>query len=1610
MRKPIFYKDIVLLLLAVLLLGGCLDSDGLFNKDKTDASASIGLPFKGAVSAIAVSNHKVQLKWNLVSDANDVKYVVYPAGDASPKRLATTINRKYTMVTGLSPSTYYEFIVRSENSAGEEDSNKAVVGSKTFAFEVPDFDGVSSGGPLDGVDGLYSARLSWEIAGGNVTGYRIYRSLREEGQDFSAPLAVEGSVLANTSIGPYLAGKTKTSATIHGLIPGTTYYFVVRAFYLDGSDIYTEKNTIEVAVTTEALSNALPAPILTSVSPMAGSPDGATPVTILGSNFLPGSTVSFDGLPCDVPVVLLSTMMTCLTPAHASGTVTVTITSPTGKRGSLVGAYTYSALPPPTLLSISPIAGLPVGGKSVTLSGTNFAAGAQVSIGGAPCAVVVASLSSSSVNCVTTFNSPGTFDVVLTNPDRQQAVLRNAFTYRPAPTVASISPSLGPLSGGTAVTILGTYFTSASQVSIGGVDCSSVNFTSPQSISCFTGPNTAKLAEVTVTNADGQSGTQPAIFNYTATPPPLISSLSQTAGPLGGGTLLVIRGTGFNPLISITLDGLACTSLLWTSSTKITCRTPAHTADSVDVVALNPDTQTGTLARGYTYTTVAAPRIALISPTAGPPVGNTPVTLTGTGFTSGATVTIGGGSCGSLTFVSSTEITCRTGAHGEGPADVVLTNPDTQYGTLVNGFNYTSAPGPVVSAVSPQAGPKAGGTRINISGSFFNAGATITVGGVPCTTPNVLSATSITCTTGVSDQGTFDIIVTNADGQAGTKSAAYTYLGPLGVTSVLPNGGAIDGGTRIAVYGSGFVAGATVSLGGQTCSSVVVVNSLQLNCTTSPHAPGMVSVQVTSPDLQTASLANVYTYRQAPRPVSLVPTSGGDTGGGVVITIKGTGFLDGAIVKVDGVNCFNSAFISANRLTCSTPPHASGTVNVEVLNPDNQSGIIPRSFTYGPLNWTRLDTLAGPGNAFGYQDGVGSDAKFYHPNQLVTNGNSLYVSDQYNHVLRRINLITKAVTTIAGAPGTSGCIDSDAAGLGAKFTYPAGLTLDPTGLFLYVADQYCHAIRRVEIATGRVVTVAGYLGSAGAADGTLSGRLFYPFGIATDNVYLYVSDEYNHSIRRVDVADFGRITTLAGALGQAGAVDGTGSDARFKYPLGLSTDGVNLYVADYSNHAIRKVEIASGVVTTLAGTLSTPPTYGQVNTATGPGSDAKFYYPYSTATDGSVVYVADHSNGVIRRIQIATGQVETVIPYGTRRDGALNYAVMGHSTGVALDGSTLYFSEFYNHGIRKIDFSTNMVSTIAGAAAVTGYVNATGTDARFNSTYGVASDGTYVYSTDWGSHAIRKTSLATGEVTTFVGSTTGAAATVDDIGTNARLHYPRGLATDGAYLYFTEYYTCLIRKVSLATAQVSTVAGSGCNSTSVDGPSQLARFWNPDRIATDGTSLFVTENHVVRKVDIATGEVTTLAGLAGTAGVTDGVGSGALLSSPNGITTDGTSVFVGEWGSCRIRKIDPVTRAVITLAGSACAGDADGLGTAAAFYYPHDITNDGTFLYVAEYHGLSVRKVRIDNGQVTTLFRSSAVREVDGPFSSAFMVYPQAIGYFNSEFYIGNDHNLRRLH
>jgi sugar lactone lactonase YvrE len=529
-----------------------------------------------------------------------------------------------------------------------------------------------------------------------------------------------------------------------------------------------------------------------------------------------------------------------------------------------------------------------------------------------------------------------------------------------------------------------------------------------------------------------------------------------------------------------------------------------------------------------------------------------------------------------------------------------------------------------------------------------------------------------------------------------------------------------------------------------------------------------------------------------------------------------------------------------------------------------------------------VTTLAG-GSGMGSTDGTGSAAKFREPHGLVLDSaGNIYVSDYMNHAVRKVTQ-EGVVTTLAGSLGNSGFTNGQ--GTAARFSSPQGIAIDSSGN-LYLAESHNRTIRKI--------TPSGLVTSLYESSG---GALGAPSGVAVDaSGNVYVADYGSHVIKKITAA--GVLSLVAGTSTTSGSTDGASTAALFYLPSAVAVDSANnLYVADTSNNTIRKIT-SGGTVSTLAG-LAT-----RSSSVNGTGSAARFADPYAIAVDGSGnAYVADATDHSIRKIT-AAGVVTTLAgnpgTYGSA-DGSGSAALFKAPLGIAADSSgTVYVADTGNSTIRKIT-PAGVVTTLAGKAGMEGATDGTGTAARFYSPYGVATDSAGNVFVLEAAGVVRKITAA-GVVTTLAG-TANSPGLVDGTGTTARFSVPFDLTVDTAgNIYVSDHGNHAVRKITPAGV-VTTLAGSG-SSGYANGTGTAAQFKFPSGIGVDTAGnvfLADTDNQVIRKIT-PDGVVTTVAGTHAL-GSADGVGTAASFYNPKDVAFDASgNMYVTDRGNHTIRK------------------------------------------------------------------------------------------------------------
>nr|WP_236673621.1 SMP-30/gluconolactonase/LRE family protein [Comamonas sp. JC664] len=531
----------------------------------------------------------------------------------------------------------------------------------------------------------------------------------------------------------------------------------------------------------------------------------------------------------------------------------------------------------------------------------------------------------------------------------------------------------------------------------------------------------------------------------------------------------------------------------------------------------------------------------------------------------------------------------------------------------------------------------------------------------------------------------------------------------------------------------------------------------------------------------------------------------------------------------------------------------------------------------------------------------------------------------------------------------------------------------------------------VDLRTGLISTVAGTPGTAGA-DGdngpARQARLRGPSSVFVDTARsIYITDRDNHCVRIVEGDTIRNFAGTPGTAGHAGDVttglgtDGTATRAQLNHPTHLTVGPDNVvYIADTGNHCIRtvttetrsrrvpdpkkpsktiKVDEEVDVIRTLAGT---PGISGHGGDG-GPANNAVFDTPTCVVHDESTdsLYVADSSNHVVRAIDLSTGDIDhvagTPTTSGDQGDaGPADAAELNGPCRLALmkDGS-LYVSDTDNHRLRTI-VPGGDINAFAGAgtAGFSGDSAGQAANARLNGPQDVAFDDTrnVLYIADTLNHRIRQVDVTTGLITTLAG--TGVAG-YDGEGApaaNHQLHTPSGLAinTDAGKLYVSDSGNHRVRVIDLASGEIATVAGDGNQASTGDGGAATAASLDtPAGIALDYLTLkdlYVAETgaHCVRVIDLESGDIETRVNTGKASGHTlNAAADQTELDAPTSLALDEVgTLYIADTGNHRVLKVrlDAMQASLVAGTGIASSTGDDGAPEAATLNGPSGLAVD----------------------------------------------------------------------
>lgn len=550
-----------------------------------------------------------------------------------------------------------------------------------------------------------------------------------------------------------------------------------------------------------------------------------------------------------------------------------------------------------------------------------------------------------------------------------------------------------------------------------------------------------------------------------------------------------------------------------------------------------------------------------------------------------------------------------------------------------------------------------------------------------------------------------------------------------------------------------------------------------------------------------------------------------------------------------------------------------------------------------------ITTIAGLGGiGYGGNGGLATRAVLSYPYSITVDATgNIYFTDQ-GAMIRKIAAGTGIISTIAGST-TQGYSGDGGPATQAKLSSPQSLATDTAGN-IYVHDNNNRVIRKITAATGIITTYVGTgtYGSGGDGGQATAAEIAYPCQIVTDTAgNLYFGDL--NRIRKVDAAT-GIINTIAGTGSAAFTPDGANATQASFVNIGdlAITPAGNIYFREENSALIRKIAANTNILTTVCGNS----TKGTSNIG-GPVANAQLYISYITVDRNNNIYLADFYNYKVHKIDAATNTISTVAGTGTEGrflgEGQQATVTNISPSDMAVDSlGNFYFSE-QGKAVRKVSVATGILSTVAGMGSPTsGSINS-----AVGLAFDKAGN---LYIADAYSHVIRKVTATTGAVTTIAGSGTRGYSGDGGPATAASLNTPFQIAIDRAgNLYFSEYLNHIVRRVDAVTNIITTVAGTGAYGYNGDSiPATAALLNYPNGLATDTAgNIYIADesNNRIRKVTISTGKISTVAGLSYGGYNGDSIlASTAALYKPESIAMDTSGNLIIADHTFRIRKID----------------------------------------------------------------------------------------------------------
>ena len=1022
--------------------------------------------------------------------------------------------------------------------------------------------------------------------------------------------------------------------------------------------------------------------------------------------------------------------------------------------------------------------------------------------------------------------------------------------------------------------------------------------------------------------------------SYTASGLPAGLSVNTTNGLISG-TIGQYQAAGFSVSISATdANGVVGSGTLMLTVSQIALSVSGMTAASkayngTTVAAI---TGTGTLVGvvGGDNVTLTGAAVGLFASSSV----STGIAVTVTGLT------LGGAQAGNYTLTQPTGLTANITASALTLAGLAASNK-TYDGTTTATITGSGTLVGVMGADVVNLGGTAAGI---LASKSVGAGVAVTVSGLTLAGAQAGNYT-LTQLAGLTANITAKALTVTGLSASnkvynGTTAAALSGTAALGTAETAGSGSGADGlpytgdtvtigGTAVGTFASASAGtGIAVTVNGLTSSNSNYTLTQPVGLTANITAKALTVTGVTASNraynaTTAGTLGGAAVLGTAEAAGSGSSADGlpytGDTvtiGGTAVGTFASKNFGTGIAVAVSGLTSSNGNY------TLTPPTGLTANITAKALT---VTGLSTSNKVYNGTTAAALSGTAALGTAETAGSGSGADGLPYTGDAVTISGTGIgtfassgvgtgiavtvtgLASSNSNYTLTPpaglTANITAAALTVTGLAASSkpydGTTTATITGTGALVGIVGSdnvtLTGTPTGTFA-----------NANVGTAISVTVSGLtLGGTAAGDYTLTPPILTANITATSQTITF------GPLTGKNLGDPAFAVNATASSGLAVTFTVTSGPATIAGNMvtvtGLGVVIISASQAGNSNYGAatavnQSFTVALGLtVTTLAGTV------GVTGSANGVGTAASFDNPRQVAVDASGnIYVADAANDTIRKIT-AAGVVTTIAgtagAHGTA-DGTGSAAGFYTPYGVAVDGSgNLYVADSANDTIRLIT-PAGVVTTMAGLAGVSGSADGTGSAARFNFPRSMAVDSSgNLYVTDTSNNTIRK--ITSGGVVTTLAGVAGSAGSADGTGSAARFNNPYGLTVDSSgNLFATDYSNDTIREITPSGA-VTTIAGLAGSAGSADGMGSAARFSQPRGVAVDGSdNLYLTDytNDTIREVTSA-GVVTTIAGLAGSNGSADGTGQTARFNIPWGLAVNpsGSALYISDYANQTIR-------------------------------------------------------------------------------------------------------------